>query len=322
MQVKKYLKLRALMRRVLGGSLSNTIRNLVVSLRYSLHLVPAEDRPRKDCVSALMRVRNEELWIEPSILSIKDLVDEYVIVDASTDSTPIIIERLAREYKLNIVHEMDFDSDIVRVSQKALEMTSCRWILRWNGDFVMHERGVNTLKQIIERFNRKRRYCTVYWPHVVLVGDLFHVDPQNVFQIEHWLTTYVPGMRFIRIPNGFEYLYVPSDLAYRIELREPLSFHLKVDKPENLLVKKYRWECFLKNVEEPLDRYIKRRIVEEFGTADLNEAAKIYYTRLHEKLKPYDRGVLDYPEVLKRYVYRRFGIELMLTEILNDRSTS
>ena len=37
---------------------------------------------------------NEEDWIEPSILSIKDLVDEYVIMDSSTDRTPDIIERV------------------------------------------------------------------------------------------------------------------------------------------------------------------------------------------------------------------------------------
>jgi glycosyltransferase involved in cell wall biosynthesis len=45
---------------------------------------------------------NEEDWIEPSILSIKDLVDEYIVMDSSTDKTPEIVERVKSEHGLNI----------------------------------------------------------------------------------------------------------------------------------------------------------------------------------------------------------------------------
>ncbi len=82
-------------RKVLGRRTSNAVRNALVSIRAGLGLLPRVDRP--NCVSALMRVRDEEWWIEPSILSIKDLVNEYVIMDASTDRTPEIIEGLRRD---------------------------------------------------------------------------------------------------------------------------------------------------------------------------------------------------------------------------------
>ena len=121
------LDIKARIRRILGPKLSNAIRNSIVGVRAGLGLLPRVDRP--NCVSTLMRVRDEEWWIEPSILSVKDLVNEYVIMDASTDRTPEIIERLRRDYRLNIIHVMDFDDDIASVSQKDLELIMCKWIL-------------------------------------------------------------------------------------------------------------------------------------------------------------------------------------------------
>ena len=125
--VVNLMDVKAHVRRILGPRLSNAIRNSIVSVRAGLGLLPRVDRP--DCVSAPMRVRDEEWWIEPSILSIKDLVDEYVIMDASTDRTPEIIEELRKDYGFNIIHVMDFDDDIVSVSQRDLELIRCKWIL-------------------------------------------------------------------------------------------------------------------------------------------------------------------------------------------------
>jgi len=154
-------------RKVLGRRTSNAVRNALVSIRAGLGLLPRVDRP--NCVSALMRVRDEEWWIEPSILSIKDLVNEYVIMDASTDRTPEIIEGLRRDYGLDVIHVVDFDDDIARVSQRGLEMIRCRWVLRWDGDFVMTEYGVQFIKDLINRL-RRDRYYAIYWPHIFLVG--------------------------------------------------------------------------------------------------------------------------------------------------------
>ena len=194
---------KAYTRRIFSPRLSNAIRNSIVSVRAGLGLLPRVDRP--NCVSSLMRVKDEEWWIEPSILSIKDLVHEYVIMDASTDRMPEIIEELRKDYGLNIIHVMDFDDDIARVSQRDLELTRCRWVLRWNGDFVMTKYGVQFIKDLINRL-RRDRYFMIYWSHVLLVGDPSHQKPDAPLYSEHWLVTYMPGMRFVRIPGGFEYL--------------------------------------------------------------------------------------------------------------------
>ena len=74
---------------------------------------------RPNCISALVRVRNEEWWIELSTLSVKDLVRQYVVVDASTDRTPDIIDELKSRYNLNLIHVMD-DEDIAVASQRGV----------------------------------------------------------------------------------------------------------------------------------------------------------------------------------------------------------
>ena len=94
-------------------------------------------------------------------------------MDASTDRTPEIIERLRRDYELNIIHAIDFDDDIARVSQRSLELARCKWILRWDGDFVMIEYGVQFIKDLINRLKRDKYYA-IYRSHVLLVGDTFH----------------------------------------------------------------------------------------------------------------------------------------------------
>ena len=116
-----FLGVKARLRRLLGTRISNTLRNALVTLNFALGLVPRVDRPQ--CISALMRVKNEEWWIESSILSIKDLVDEYVVVDASTDETPKIIDMVSKEHGLKLYHIIDYDDDIARASQKGLEKT-------------------------------------------------------------------------------------------------------------------------------------------------------------------------------------------------------
>jgi len=297
------------MRRILGKRLSNFIRNRVVDLYALLGKLPKVDR--SNCISALVRVKNEEWWIEPSILSIKDLVHEYIVIDASTDRTPEIIDRLRDEYGLNMVHIMDFDEDIAAASQRGLERCTCRWILRWDGDFVMQERGVQFLKSLIDKL-RKDRFYTIYFPHVILIGDLYHTPP-NPLHVEHWLVTYVPGMRFVRIPGGFEYLYTPTHLAYRIEIENPLSYHINVKPKIKLLERKYRWEHYIKGVWIPLEEYIKKRILEDYGTADVNEAAEKFYQEYIKEMKliPFDKTKYgDYPKILKEYVKKKWGITL------------
>ena len=90
---------RRVIRRILGRSLTFKLRNLISEVPYRMGFIPpATSVNKKEGISAMVCTMNEKEWVEPSILSVKDLVDEYVVIDSSTDCTPQIIENLAKMY--------------------------------------------------------------------------------------------------------------------------------------------------------------------------------------------------------------------------------
>ena len=290
-------------RKILGRKLANIIKNTVAEVSFKLGIAPTPDTKRPNCISALMRVKNEEWWIEPSILSIKDLVEEYVIVDGSDeDRTPEIIEEVKAREGLNIKHVIDYDQDIVAVSNRGLRLTSCRWVLRWDGDFIAKDEMPSYIKTFIEGLDRNR-YYNIYWPHICLDGDLYHQDLRNPLHVEHWLVSYSPGTKFVW-NRGVEYLVTPY-YHKRIELLTPLSFHLRTVKPpKRLLHRKYWSELLRNNLLGSIDikEYIIMRIKEEYNTDDIDKAAEIYFNEFLKRLHPYNKEKYgDLPSILKNY---------------------
>jgi len=90
-------------RRILGRAGTFVVRDLLSSVHYYLGLYEYADLTgRNDCVSAMMCTMNEEDWIEVSTLSVRDLVDEYVVVDSSTDRTPQIVREVTEREGLDV----------------------------------------------------------------------------------------------------------------------------------------------------------------------------------------------------------------------------
>jgi len=241
-------------------------------------------------------------------------VHEYVIIDQSTyDRTPEIIDNLKENYALNILHIRDFNPDYLEISNKALKMTKCKWILRWDGDYIAREELTPTINSLIESLD-PRKYYNIYWPHINFEVDLFHINTKNTLHIEHWLVTRSRGIKFIPV-QYFEFLYTPP-YHKRIDLSKPLSLHLRTVKPPlRLLEWKYWWEMRKKKLlgKISLYDYMRSRIKNDFGTEDLNEAALKLVKQLRERddIGKYDVSVWgDYPKILRDYARQKFGIEL------------
>jgi len=304
-----------LTRRILGARGTGMLRNIIGDLLVDLRFIPSADKVcREGCVSAMMRVKDEEWWIEPSILSIKDLVDEYVIIDQSRyDKTPEIIDEIKDIYGLNIIHIRDFTVDFVEVSNTALKLTKCKWILRWDGDYIAREELTPTIKALIQKLD-PRKYYNVYWPHINFEVDLFHINIGDPLHIEHWLVTWSPKIRFIPL-SYFEFLYTPP-YHKRIDINKPLSLHLRTVKPPlRLLEWKYWWEMRRKGIlgKVELYEYIKQKIKEDFNVDDIHEAALKFLSQLRSRnhIGKYDPSIWgDYPKVLKDHVKKRFNITL------------
>ncbi len=152
-------------------------------------------RHRQKQISAMVRVRNEEEFLYPSVKSIADHVDEIIIVDnLSTDRSPSIIESLRREYPHKAAHYR-YPYEIRRVGRETWELASSpaasssphlsanyyNWcmrrctkpfILKWDGDMIATE----TFYKSIEEWRLSDK------PIMVFNGANVHPD------LEHLIT--------------------------------------------------------------------------------------------------------------------------------------
>ncbi|MEM0283980.1 MAG: glycosyltransferase [Sulfolobales archaeon] len=300
---------RVIIRRLLGRRGVFTLRNMISSIAFYTGL---RDDPRKkpQGISAMVAVYNEEDWIEPSLLSIKDLVDEYIVMDSSNDNTPNIIMRLKNELGLNIRYHRVPQGSMTEIRNAIISKASYRWILVWDGDFVMREDSTSFIKNLIENLDPRRHYL-IYWPWLLLCGDIYHLCSENPYHIEHWLYTYSEKLRYKDVyVNGFltDTLVAPLRLYKAIYIDKILGVHLALVKnPVRIAIRdlwqKYRsefYEVARKGVS--FEEYASVKAREIYGTGDLKEVGCRIIRDMIERLPRYDESKYgELPNLVKRY---------------------
>ncbi len=307
------MSLKVFVRKLLGRKLTFKLRNFVSEVAFRLKVIPpATSISRENGISAMVCTMNEEDWIEPSMLSIKDLVDEYIVIDSSSDRTPEIIRKIAEEHELNLKMKRIPPGDLAKTRNLALKLSNYKWILIWDADSIAKEIMPKYIKRLIDKLD-PNRYYLIYWPQICLDGDLFHQNPKMKLHIEHWLFTYSPKLKYQKVKH-YEILSAPLTYYKTIYIKKPLSFHLRTVRSPVRLLYKYLWYRMGKEKLDgkmTLDEYVNMKIKELYGTSDINEAANIYFNEYIKTLHRYDKTVFgDYPRILKEYVKRKYNIKL------------
>jgi len=97
-------------------------------------------------ISLCMIVKNEERFLPMCLESIKDHVDEIIIVDTgSTDST---IE-IAKRYNAKIYHHA-WENSFSKARNYSLKYATCDWILILDADEEVEREGAHKLKDVIK----------------------------------------------------------------------------------------------------------------------------------------------------------------------------
>ena len=104
-----------------------------------------------------MIVKNEEKYLRECLNSVKDVVDEIVLVDTgSTDNTI----KIAEEYGAKIFN-FDWVNDFSAARNYALSKSSGEWILYLDADERLDNNSVAELRKIISRNSLVAYNCTV-----------------------------------------------------------------------------------------------------------------------------------------------------------------
>ena len=119
-------------------------------------------------VCAAYVIRNEDYFIEESILSVIDQVSEVCIIDTgSNDSTLQIIDRIKQTHpcgsKIQLHHRIIYNYNVSRFRNEVAELTNCHWIMIVDGDEIWpYEQLERFLEEMRDELNYQRESLQVY----------------------------------------------------------------------------------------------------------------------------------------------------------------
>jgi len=263
-------------RKLLGFKGMLLLSSISSGFLTNLGIVDSRRENKEKGISALVVSYNDPYWIEISLRSISDLVDEIVVVDSSNDETVEILERLSRELPIKLIRQPLLG--IKKAKETALANISFKYVLAWDTDFIATQKLKERVRSFVEKSN-ERYYYLAYFPFIALCGDLSHRC--NIrYHIEHWLYTWSKKLKYLW-DGSMEYLYAPAYYKRVILDTEPLGYHLTgIRKPERMALKVlYRISKYFDIMEEKgkeeAELALKSVALERFGTQDLKEIGHI-----------------------------------------------
>lgn len=227
----------------------------ITKITRRLFLVPDSDKlGRRDGISLLVVSRNEP-WLDLSLRSVKDYVNEIVLVDASDGLWRSEVDGIASRFGVRLFR---IGTDYKTQTREALLKSRYKWLLRWDGDFVALPKQISQLKQFTENSDPAE-----YYGLSLVINNLelnpFHFDPGLLRRhSEKYLFSYSP--RLIRsltpLANWWQFAmsfrgqgivkrlprrigYAPAPLWFkRQKMPQPIALHLRTIKPWRRIVEK------------------------------------------------------------------------------------
>jgi glycosyltransferase involved in cell wall biosynthesis len=319
----------------------------IASFAPLMGIIPKpEDRPKG--VSALVRVRGEEEWIEPSLLSIQEFADEILVLDnGASPQTQEVLERLRGPLHDLLQFETCHNLNLYQLSNLGLEKARFRWVVRWDADFVAHTSGkgdIRNLRRYLFELDH-RRYYLLYLTATELAGDLFHQFPDlrirrdgQVHTASRW-ARYVPVHRNLKVsgaPSPDQLLREGSRLKMTkeslkvpkfyqiIRCSEVTYFHVNVKSAWHTLQRHFWLEWLGQGnfrTYPTLKSYTLAQIQNLWGFSSPEEAAQYFMTLYCQKLETYDSEPSGpYPELLQPFLTKpKYRMEYKDGKIIGRR---
>lgn len=298
-----------------------TAKSLAGSIiRKAFSILPASiygDASFPRGISTHIVTRNDP-WFFESLLSIRDLSDEIIIVDFSEDPylsyNHKIIERLSDERIRYVSKELN----ILEARRLAKSLSTKEIILHWDADMIAFDSGANTLSMVLNNFCKisKSKKFLIFFPIVTFFGDLDHILSPP-FHTKAWVFSntrkeiYSPRYEDSRLGTVLEGFHPP--LYFRkFQLHFPLAVHMNLIMPTEKLVQKHLQKLWMNS-----------RYREKYGTFQNlrdNMAGMVKIENQYQTVKYSDVVKSPLPQPLTRFmdVSSDAIIDMRTTEIVNS----
>lgn len=264
-----------------------------------------------------MIVKNEEKNLDKCLSSVKDCVDEIIIVDTgSTDNTP----EVAKKYKSDF-YEYEWKNDFSSARNFGLEKATKDLILYLDADEILTDESVKIINSLKNRSNQKAFYCTI-------INENHYTNRPSVMSYPRIF----PNKKNIRFEGKVHEQIIPSLLKNNIpiESSEVKIIHSGYDlNTEELRNKaKRNLEILLKEYKEKPDSYVAYQIGQTYNIIqNYTEAEKYFLFCLQKKGLEIDykatalRVLSDYAlnklDIRKSYELISEAIKLKPNSIIN-----
>ncbi|MFM9847915.1 MAG: glycosyltransferase [Hyphomicrobiaceae bacterium] len=257
-------------------------KQFAIAAAYPILRVFAGRPPKK--ISAMLRVKNEIEFLERSIKSVVDSVDELVVVDnLSTDGSADVIANLSKLHPdkiraYNYPHEMArYGEEMEKLAAMPNGMKSpsflpnfynwcadkctCPYILKWDGDTI----ATKALAPTLDRFrhsNKQALWHTGVNLHAdrasFIAGRPFEdMEPRLFYKRFSTYNNYLGYCEALWSPYVFNY---PSFIEKEFE---PLYFHMKwckIDRYSNMSNNLQISHAALSGRGAPLPEYLREQV--------------------------------------------------------------
>jgi len=246
--------------------------------------------------------KDEIYWIEPCLLSIKDVADEIVFVDnGSTDGTPEKVEALMKKHKLPIrMFSFPKETDLSEVRNFAISKCSNEWLFAWDADFVAFEQASkHSIQRMLNLFEHKRfydRYAAINMPCPIM---RYFMGKAPKAEQMHPANCYMINKKFVSIKmhanRGWD------DRVFRggrkpIVHRDYCFISVDVKSDERCMLRRFRSKWRLYRAKHKLDISL-RDYIKNVVKQDINDASFIYKV-------PAVNFSYEIPKILTRYLMK------------------
>ena len=239
----------------------------------------------RQTLSLCMIVRDEEKRLACCLESVKDLVDEIVIIDTGSRDKTI---EVAQEYDAKIGH-FEWCDDFAAARNKSIELASSDWLMWLDADDILPEESHKPIRNAIDQGKDKAYFF--------ILDDRGY---EEVSCLQLRLFPNLPGVHF-QMPVHEQVSPSLECLGLQMIQTEIRVQHTGYTTPEVVAAKKDRYlKIMEKWIDEHPEDYMERSHVAltYYSTGKLSEAEEVYRTILEETDCFADRNWIVYTTAL------------------------